>query len=73
MEIGSAHESTDFGSMSVVGKDLLNGIPKTLTITSQDVREAIEEPVEAIVDAVEGRSKDCRRSSSPICRTRAWC
>jgi rod shape-determining protein MreB len=52
IEIGSAHESTDSGSMSVVGKDLLNGIPKNVTITSQDVREAIEEPVGAIVDAV---------------------
>ena len=52
MEIGSAHESTDSGSMSVVGKDLVNGIPKNLTITSRDVREAIEEPVAAIVDAV---------------------
>jgi len=52
MEIGSAHESADTGSMSVIGKDLLNGIPKNLTITSQDVREAMEEPVAAIVDAV---------------------
>jgi len=52
MEIGSAHESADSGSMSVIGKDLLNGIPKNLTITSQDVREAMEEPVAAIVDAV---------------------
>jgi len=52
MEIGSAHELADTGSMSVIGKDLLNGIPKNLTITSQDVREAMEEPVAAIVDAV---------------------
>ncbi|HUJ70271.1 MAG TPA: rod shape-determining protein [Syntrophorhabdales bacterium] len=52
MEIGSAHESADTGSMSVIGKDLLNGIPKNLTITSRDVREAMEEPVAAIVDAV---------------------
>ncbi len=52
MEIGSAHESADSGSMSVIGKDLVNGIPKNLTITSRDVREAMEEPVAAIVDAV---------------------
>ncbi len=52
MQIGSAHESTDSGSMSVIGKDLVNGIPKNLTITSQDVREAIQEPVAAIVDSV---------------------
>jgi len=52
MQIGSAHESADSGSMSVIGKDLVNGIPKNLTITSRDVREAMEEPVAAIVDAV---------------------
>jgi rod shape-determining protein MreB len=52
MDIGSAHESCDFGSASVIGKDLVNGIPKNLTVTSHDVREAIEEPVAAIIDAV---------------------
>ncbi len=52
MEIGSAHESADSGSMSVIGKDLVNGIPKNLTITSRVVREAMEEPIAAIVDAV---------------------
>ena len=52
IEIGSTHESTDSGSMSIVGKDLVNGIPKNLTITSRDVRDAMEEPVAAIVDAV---------------------
>jgi len=52
MEIGSAHESVNPGSLSIVGKDMLNGIPRTLIVTSEDVREAIEEPVAAIVDAV---------------------
>ncbi len=31
MQIGSAHEAVDAGSMSIVGKDMMNGIPKTLT------------------------------------------
>ena len=52
MEIGSAHESVSPGSLSIIGKDMVNGIPKNLTVTSEDVREAIEEPVAAIVDAV---------------------
>ena len=69
MEIGSAHESTDSGSMSVIGKDLVNGIPKNLTITSQDVREAIEEPIAAIVDAVRRALEDYPPSSSPTFRT----
>ncbi|OPY68161.1 MAG: Rod shape-determining protein MreB [Syntrophorhabdaceae bacterium PtaU1.Bin034] len=52
MEIGSAHESVECGSISVIGKDLVNGIPKNLAVTCEDVREAIEDPVSAIVDAV---------------------
>jgi rod shape-determining protein MreB len=52
MEIGSAHESVNAGSLTIIGKDMINGIPKPLTVTSEDVREAIEEPVAAIVDAV---------------------
>jgi len=52
MQIASAHESVNPGSLSIIGKDMVHGIPKTLTVTSEDVREAIEEPVAAIVDAV---------------------
>lgn len=52
IEIGSVHESVPSGSMALIGKDMLNGIPKNLVVTSEDVREAIEEPVAAIVDSV---------------------
>jgi len=38
-------------SINVVGKDLLTSIPKTVKIQKEDVREAIEEPVAAIIDA----------------------
>lgn len=38
--------------VSVVGKDMLTGIPKNLKISEEEIREAIEEPVSAIVDAV---------------------
>jgi len=39
-------------AFSVVGKDLLTGIPKSLRITSEEIREAIEEPVSAIIDSI---------------------
>ncbi len=39
-------------SINIVGKDLLTSIPKTVKIQKEDVREAIEEPVAAIIDAV---------------------
>ncbi|MCX5813326.1 MAG: rod shape-determining protein [Proteobacteria bacterium] len=38
--------------VSIVGKDMLTGIPKILKISEEEIREAIEEPVAAIVDAV---------------------
>jgi rod shape-determining protein MreB and related proteins len=34
------------------GRDLVTGLPKTITISSEEIREAIDEPVTAIVDAV---------------------
>lgn len=38
--------------IGIVGKDLLTGIPKSLKVTRDEIREAIEEPVSAIIDAV---------------------
>lgn len=39
-------------AFNVVGKDLLTGIPKNMRLTSEEIREAIEEPVSAIIDAI---------------------
>ena len=39
-------------SINVVGKDLLTGIPKSMRVSREEIREAIEEPISAIVDAV---------------------
>ncbi len=38
--------------LSIVGKDMMTGIPKSLKISEEEVREAIEEPVFAIIDAI---------------------
>lgn len=38
--------------MEVKGRDLVAGLPKTVNITSQEVREAMLEPLNSIVDAV---------------------
>jgi rod shape-determining protein MreB len=38
--------------MEVKGRDLVSGIPKTLTITSKEIQSAIQEQVDVIVDAV---------------------
>jgi rod shape-determining protein MreB len=38
--------------MQVKGRDLVSGIPKTVQVHSQEVRECIQEPIQAIVEAV---------------------
>ncbi len=38
--------------MEVKGRDLVSGIPKTLEIDAQEIREALSEPINAIVEAV---------------------
>ena len=39
-------------SIEVKGRDLVAGLPKTLTITSQEVREAMHEPISTIVESI---------------------
>lgn len=50
--IGSAHPTGQETTMEVRGRDIVAGLPKTLTITSEEIRDALQEPVSAIVDAV---------------------
>jgi rod shape-determining protein MreB len=52
MHIGNAVNQGETSAMEVKGRDLVAGLPKTLTITSDEVREALLEPVNQIVDAV---------------------
>jgi len=48
---GSANEGK-MDTMEVKGRDLVSGIPKTLTIDAQEIREALSETINAIVEAV---------------------
>lgn len=52
MELGSAFRLEHEESAEVRGRDLVTGLPKTIVITSEEVREAISVPVEAMVAAV---------------------
>ncbi|MEN9021357.1 MAG: rod shape-determining protein [Verrucomicrobiales bacterium] len=52
IRIGSAYPIGKETSMEVKGSDVVAGIPKTITITSKEVREAMLEPLNTIVDAV---------------------
>ena len=50
--IGNAYPSDVIESMHVKGRDMVAGIPKTIQVTSEEIREAIAEPVNIIVEAV---------------------
>ena len=50
--MGSAFPQENETSIQVRGRDLVTGLPKTFTLTSAEVRDALLEPVNTIVDAI---------------------
>jgi rod shape-determining protein MreB and related proteins len=52
LEIGSAFPLDEPVTMEIKGRDLIEGIPKTLTITDAEIREALAEPISIILNAV---------------------
>ena len=50
--IGTAYPEKEIKTVDIKGRDLVTGIPKTLEISSEEVMQAISEPVNAIVNAV---------------------
>ncbi len=52
IKIGSAMSYDGEGAMDVRGRNLVDGLPKNIEVTSEDVREAISEPVSQIIDAI---------------------
>lgn len=52
IEVGSAYPSSNERTMDVRGRDLISGLPRRATISSGEIREAIQEPINAIVEAV---------------------
>ena len=51
-QIGTACPLEQEETMDVRGRDLVTGLPKTITLNSEEIREALAEPVGAIVEAV---------------------
>src|SRR5216110_335081 len=52
MEVGSAFPLEERMTMEIKGRHLIEGVPKTITITDEEIREALTETVNVIVDAV---------------------
>ncbi len=52
MRVGSAYPLDEELTMEIKGRDLVDGIPKTITISDAEIREALAETVSTIIDAV---------------------
>src|SRR5690606_11372747 len=52
MELGSAYPLDERVEMEIKGRHLIEGVPKTITISDEEIREALAETVNVIVDAV---------------------
>ena len=52
IQIGSAYPLDPEETLEIKGRDLLDGIPKNITITSEEIRKSIAEQVDSIVQAV---------------------
>ena len=53
MELGSAYKIDDENaSMDIKGRDMITGLPKIVTITEDQIREALKEPVYSIIESI---------------------
>jgi rod shape-determining protein MreB len=52
MQIGCASPQTKTAAMELKGRDLVNGVPKVVITNSEEIREALVEPIHAIVETV---------------------
>ncbi|MCT4594945.1 MAG: rod shape-determining protein [Anaeromicrobium sp.] len=50
--IGSAYPKTKEQNMQIRGRDLVSGLPKTITISATEILEALHEPINSIVEAI---------------------
>ncbi|HKR70206.1 MAG TPA: rod shape-determining protein [Streptosporangiaceae bacterium] len=59
MSIGSAYPAEDEPQAEIRGRDLVSGLPKTIVIGADEVRQAISEPLNLICDAVKSTLDKC--------------
>jgi rod shape-determining protein MreB len=53
-QIGNAYPGEEIETMEVKGRDLVAGVPKTIVVNSDEIRDALSEPINTIVEAVMG-------------------
>ena len=54
IQIGSASPLEEELTMEIAGRDTISGLPRKIVITSEEIREALREPIASIIDAVTG-------------------
>ncbi len=52
IQIGSVYPLEEETTLDVKGRDILAGLPKTVTVSSEEIREALSEPISAILEAI---------------------
>jgi len=52
IKIGSAYPSEEEPTMDIRGRDLLSGLPKTITVTSEEIRMALSDNISAVINAI---------------------
>jgi rod shape-determining protein MreB len=52
LELGSAYDFGEENTMEIRGRDLITGLPKVVVIKESEVREALREPINAIIEAI---------------------
>lgn len=52
LEVGEAYPSESERTMEIKGRDLVRGMPRTIKISSDEIRETLQEPIRAIVEAI---------------------
>ena len=50
--IGSVYKVEEESTMEVRGRDCLTGLPRNIVVTSEEIREALMEPIEVVIDAI---------------------
>ena len=71
MDIGSAFTLKEELRQDIKGRDLVEGVPKSLAVTDEEIREALAEPVSTIVEAVRMALERTPRSFLPTSWTKA--
>jgi len=59
IEIGSAAPDGEERTMEVRGRDMISGLPRKTVITSEEIREALQEPLSAIIETVTRTLERC--------------